>query len=249
MRRGEPDAYRPFAQIVVTTEGEAAALSELDPTPHLPPLAVIGNGVDSDYFRPDFDGAEVAPEPDTVIFSGKLSYIANANAAGYLLTEVLPLLRRLRPEARVILAGASPSASLRRLAARVGGVEVTGYVADLRPSLRRAAVAICPVRLGAGIQNKALEAMAMGRPVVLSPLAARPLAEAVDAGAAFVADSPSDYAARCAELLANSATDRQAGARGRRYVMENHRWEEIAADFAALYRDVIAKQKTDSTNG
>ena len=264
----EPDAYRPYQRIVVTTEAEAAALTELDPTPKLPLIEVIGNGVDTDYFRPDFDGANPSPEPNTIIFSGKMSYIANAEAVRYLLNEIFPLLRRNHRAARLIIAGAAPSAALYRLAAPTPlvmatqnedafygseapprprivllppshRIEVTGYVEDMRFPLRRAVAAVCPILIGGGIQNKALEAMAMARPVVLSPLAARPLSAAVTARAAFVAADPNEYADLLAELLTDSALARRTGEKAREYVLANHRWQDAAALFAELYQSVI----------
>src|SRR6476659_6091359 len=107
-----------------------------------------------------------------------MSHVANDDAARFLLRDILPRLRRLRPNTHLILAGSGPSAALREMARRAGNVSVTGFVDDIRPSLRRAAVAVCPIRIGVGIQNKVLEAMAMGKPVVASPLAARPFAAA-----------------------------------------------------------------------
>src|SRR4029453_10962363 len=96
--------------------------------------------------------------------------------------------------AHLILAGSGPSSALRTLAERAGGVTVTGFVEDLRPFLRRASVAVCPMRLGVGIQNKALEAMALERPTVASPLAARSLTGAERSGALRIAHTADEFA-------------------------------------------------------
>ena len=114
--------------------------------------------------------------PGNIVFSGKMSYAANRDAALYFCAEIFPIIRKEHPPATLTLAGSGPTADLRALAARPNsGIEVTGRVPDLRPFLARASVAVCPLRLGVGIQNKVLEAMAMGQALVATPLASRPL--------------------------------------------------------------------------
>ncbi len=237
LRSYEPRVYGVFPHITVTSAHDRAALMRL--ASGLPPITVISNGVDCDYFRPD---AAIPPQADTLVFSGKMSYEANDAAARYLLTRILPRLRELRPATRVVVAGSRPSESLRALAARVGGVTVTGFVEDLRPFLSQASVAVCPMQIGAGIQNKALEAMAMGRPVICSPVAARALSGAVRAGAGVrVAETAVDFACACAEqLAAPTAETLRAGAAARAYVEREHRWPDAARAFVALYEAVIA---------
>jgi polysaccharide biosynthesis protein PslH len=231
----EPKAYRAFRRIAVTSEHDASALISLDPM-RLPPVEVIPNGVDSEYFHPENSGQ---PDADCLVFSGKLSYIANEDAARFLLTEILPCLRQARPAAHLILAGSGPSAALKALAARTGGVTVTGFVEDLRPWIRRASVAVCPMRLGVGIQNKALEAMALGRPVVASPLAARSLSAAERTGAVRVARSAAEFAEICAEWLSRPEEARLAGLAARTYVEQHHRWDRAAGAFTSLYRAAV----------
>jgi glycosyltransferase involved in cell wall biosynthesis len=239
LRRYEPRAYARFDRIAVTTRHEAESLSGLAATAGvtLPPVTAIPNGVDLERFRPRPD---VAPEPDTLVFSGKLSYRANDDAARFLLTDILPRVREKRPGARLLLVGAAPSPSLRALAARVGGVEVTRYVDDLGRELARARVAVCPLRIGVGIQNKALEAMAAGVPVVCTPLAGRALAGAP----VTVAEDAATLADVTAALLALPEAEwRDASRRARGYVEANHRWEDIALRFEALYRDALAEPR------
>jgi glycosyltransferase involved in cell wall biosynthesis len=236
LRRYEPHAYRAFARVAVTSAFDAGALAALDPV--LTPARVIPNGVDLDYFRPDGD---IAPDPYRIVFSGKMSYQANDDAARFLLAEVLPRLRALRPGVKLTIAGSRPTAALQSLAARTEDVEVTGYVDDLRPYLTGAALALCPLRIGVGIQNKVLEAMAMGRPVVCTPLAARalsPEALAGEAPAVRVADNADGLARLCAELLARPQEARTAGDAALRYVKLHHSWENAADRFTALYTEV-----------
>ncbi|PWH19831.1 MAG: glycosyl transferase family 1, partial [Ardenticatenia bacterium] len=131
-------------------------------------IAVLANGVDLEHFRPA-DGPRV---PETLVLSGKMSYHANITAVFYLVEEIMPRVWARRPGVRVQVVGAWPPRSVRRLAERFPGrVEVTGWVPDLRPYLQRARLAVAPLRYGAGIQNKVLEALACGTPVVATPQA------------------------------------------------------------------------------
>ena len=249
LRRYEPRAYSRFDQVVVTSPHDAGELTQLvdaqdDP---LPPVHVIPNGVDLDYFSADASDEDDAAEPDTLVFSGKMSYHANDDAARFLLTEVMPRLRRLRPRARLTIVGSQPAPGLRTLVEQTNASEyttVTGYVDDLRPFLRRAQVAVCPMRIGVGIQNKALEAMAVSRPVVCSPLVQRGLcADGLD-GALRVAETADQFAQGIAGLLARPAEARAAGMAARRYVEAHHRWLRAAQALVNVYgaaRDLAAR--------
>ncbi|MBC8140670.1 MAG: glycosyltransferase, partial [Armatimonadetes bacterium] len=232
LRSYEPRAYRAFGQIAVTSTYDKSELLKLDAG--LPTITVIPNGVDAQYFCPD---ASIAPEPDNIVFSGKMSYGANDDAAWFLLDEILPALRKRRPGVKITIVGSKPTDALQAIAARTEGVEVTGYVDDIRPYLSRSTVAVCPMRIGVGIQNKALEAMAMGRAVVCSPIAARALGE--NAGVR-VAESAADFAAVCAELLAAPKVQTAVmGQAARAYVEKKHIWRGAAEAFVDLYEKVI----------
>ena len=229
LRRYEPRAYRRFPQIVVTSEHDAGELAKLDRA--MEGIRVIPNGVDLDYFRP----RAAEPKPWSLVFTGKMSYAANDDAARFLAGEVLPRLRRRIPQATLTIAGSGPGPALRALAERDPGIEVTGYVDDLRPYLSAAAVSVSPIRIGVGIQNKVLEAMAMGRPVICSPLASRALVGAGRVGAVRVAGDADEFADACAHLLQHAEEAAVMGAAARRYVEEHHRWECAAEDLVSLY--------------
>lgn len=239
LRHYEPRAYGHFAQIVVTSPHDKGELKQLV-NGHgdlLPPVHVIPNGVDLDYFSAA--QSDDAAEPDTLVFSGKMSYHANDDAARFLLTEVMPRLRRLRPRARLTIVGSQPAPGLRALVEQTDAREyttVTGYVDDLRPFLRRAQVAVCPMRIGVGIQNKALEAMAISRPVVCSPLVQRGLCCAAGLnGALRVAETADQFAQSIAGLLARPNEARAAGVAARRYVEAHHRWVHAAESLVRVY--------------
>lgn len=232
----EPRIYRGFARIAVASAHDAATLASLDPL-HLPPIEVVPNGVDAAYFSPP----STPPEPQTLLFSGKMSYAANDDAARYLLSSILPRIRAQVPEAHLLLAGSGPTRELRRMASRIPNVTVTGYVDDLRPFFARAAVAVCPLRIGVGIQNKALEAMAMARPVVGTPLVARALKDAEQGGGLRVSSEPEGLADAVSNFLLRPLAAHQAGKAARAYVVAHHDWKKTAESFAQLYAAVLAQ--------
>jgi len=238
LKKYEPRAYRAFDEIAVTSRHDGDALHALGGG-NLPPLSVIPNGADLDYFAAaPWDDAE----PGRIVFSGKMSYGANENAALFLGREIFPLVQKAHPDARLTIAGSSPGPSVLRLAETNPAITVTGYVDDLRPHLGAARVAVCPMRIGVGIQNKALEAMAVARPVVCSPLAARPLSGA--AGGLRVATTADDFAREIGEWLQKPHAAKMAGLAARTYVEENHRWERTAEAFTGLYRRAMAKRSS-----
>ena len=231
LRRYEPAICRRFPQIAVTSRYDADALIALGVRV---PIQVIPNGVDVPLLStPD------APRRFDLIFSGKMSYRANENASLFLLNEILPRIDSLRPNApptTVCVVGSGPSRRLRNAAARwEGRVTITGYVDDLHPYLADARVAVCPMRIGVGIQNKALEAMAAGLPVVATPLVSRALNSAVLAEALRVAADAETFAHHCIDLLDDSDTAQRAGQAGREFVLSQYRWEDAAVAFGELY--------------
>jgi glycosyltransferase involved in cell wall biosynthesis len=199
-------------------------------------ITVLPNGVDLDYFRP----AETPRAPETLVISGKMSYHANITAVLYLVEEIMPRVWAQRPEVRVQVVGAWPPRSVRRLAERFPGrVEVTGLVPDLRPYLQRARLAVAPLRYGAGIQNKVLEALACATPVVATPQACSALQVQAERDL-LMAASAEEFAHQVLRLLNDDALAAQLGAAGRRYVEQHHDWNVIAARLEAIYAACVA---------
>lgn len=182
---------------------------------------VVPNGVDTDHWRRAGDRLG----RDTIAFTGAMDYGPNADAARFLVDAVLPLVRRDVPGAELLLVGRDPGPGLRAAAASSPGVTLTGTVDDVRPHLERASVFAAPLRVGAGIQNKVLEALAMEVPVVASPLAAGGLY--TDDGAApplVEADGPEATAAALVDALRRAEVDLTPAAEGRRFVAEHFSW-------------------------
>ncbi len=225
-----------FDASIFISEAEAQIVQQHAPGRE---FTIIRNGVDLDAFRPDPDGAK-AREP-VVVFTGVMGYFPNVDAVTHFAQDILPLVRAQIPEARFEIVGREPSVAVRRLA-RLPGVTVTGAVPDVRPYLSRAAVSVAPFRIARGVQNKVLEAMSSGLPVVGTSLAFQGITANAEDGVR-VADSGKAFADEVVTLLGDPALRRDLGQRARKYVEQHHRWEEVGALLEAkLLRLVEARR-------
>lgn len=230
-RRFEARLLRRFEATVVTSEADRAALLELAGCGEAVDVRVVANGVDLDYFTP----ADTRRDGEELVFVGRMGYHANVAAAVHLVEEVMPLVWRERPSVRVTIVGAGPGRRVRRLAARDRRVAVTGSVGDVRPYLARATAAACPLVYAAGIQNKLLEAMASGTPVVASSAACDALATRPEVHL-LQADGAAAFARAILRLLADPGLRQRLAAAARDYVEAHHRWPGAAAQLENLYR-------------
>jgi len=245
-RRYEGHLVRQFDQVLVTSPTDRTALLHLasveddrdDIGRH---VHVLPNGVDLAYFSPN--GA--AREPATIVFSGKMSYHANITAALHLVNDIMPRVWRHRPQTKVWIVGKDPSSAVQALAATAGkNVVVTGTVADLRPYLQAATVAVAPIPYGAGIQNKVLEAMACAAPVVASPQASSAL-QARNEHDLLITAYPEQFAAHILHLLDNPGQCNDLGRAGRAYVERCHSWQTVAAQLENIYAAAVAEKRRD----
>ncbi|MEA3038514.1 MAG: hypothetical protein QOE79_1027 [Sphingomonadales bacterium] len=188
-------------------------------------IRALTNGVDLDFYRPGAVPAE-APRP-LIVFAGQMDYAPNVDAASWFARDVLPWV----PGATFAIVGRNPTASLKALAS--DRVIVTGEVADVRPWLAAADVVTAPLRVARGIQNKVLEAMAAGRPVVASPAAVEGI-EAERGRDLVVADGAEAQAQAVRDLLADPARAAAIGASARRRMEEAYRWDARLAPLALL---------------
>jgi glycosyltransferase involved in cell wall biosynthesis len=235
-RRFESTMPFRFERVVVTTAPEAEAFVQLAGPAIRSRMAVISNGVDGDEFRP-----VDRPADATVLFSGKLSYHANIAAALRLVTRIMPIVWMRRPDARVILAGKDPAPSLLRLAGDPR-VSVRGFVEDMRTVFAAASVSVCPLVYGAGIQNKVLEAMACGLPVVASRELASSIG-AVEDEEWLLGDTDADLAAHILDVVDDPRRSARVGRAARQFVLCHHRWDVLAGRLAGVYADVAARRR------
>jgi len=179
---------------------------------------VASNGVDLDYFRP----TAAATEP-ACAFTGAMDYLPNVDGAVWFAREVWPAVREKFPTAEFRIVGRKPAPAVQALA-KLPGVMVTGAVPDVRPFVATAAVVVVPLRLARGVQNKVLEALAMGKPVVATPAVLAPLGT-VPGTDVLCAATASEFVRKISSLFASPSRCRALGEAGRRYVEKHHHWE------------------------
>jgi polysaccharide biosynthesis protein PslH len=201
--------------VLVTTEREAQLTREIC---GLANVHVVSIGVDTEYFKP----AQPPPPPPTVVFTGDMGYFPNAEAVRYFAVEVLPLVRKSLVNVRFLIVGRNPGRNVRKLQ-NLQGVEVTGFVPDVRPYLAQAHVAVAPFTIAAGIQNKVIEALAYGLPVVATTRAAQGLVPEV-ASTVAMGGNKEELADHVLRLLRDPDIARRTGAEGRRQVSEHYSW-------------------------
>lgn len=223
-----------FQRLLVTSPVDRAAFVKLAGPASGSRIEVLPNGVDWRYFSP----GSAAREPATVLFTGKMSYHANEAAALHLARCVMPAVWARKPETKLVIAGKDPSAVVRTLAADPR-IEVTGYVDDLRPVFSRATVAVSPMPYGAGIQNKVLEALASGVPVVTSPAACASLLTRPGADL-LVGDSPEETATQVLRVLEDASLAARLRECGLAYVQREHDWTAAGRRLERVYAEVRA---------
>jgi sugar transferase (PEP-CTERM/EpsH1 system associated) len=235
-----------FDRVLVTSQVDRQALLSLARSDGPPPsISVLPNGVDLAYFAPD---SGVSREDATLVVSGKMSYHANVTMVFALVNQILPLVWERRPDVKLWIVGRDPSNQIKNLA-QDPAITVTGTVNDIRPYLRAATIAVAPIQYGAGIQNKVLEAMACGAPVIATPQAISAL-EAQPGQDLLVADQPDEFAESILALLHDRQQQRKLSAAGRRYVEQHHNWDHIAAQLEEIYLSAIdEKQNTKTFEG
>jgi glycosyltransferase involved in cell wall biosynthesis len=201
---------------------------------------VLPNGIDCRYWRRSSDRLGT----NTLVFTGAMNYGPNADAAVYLARDILPRVREASPGASLLIVGHSPTAAVRELSAHPG-VVVTGFVEDVRPFLERAALFVAPLRFGAGIQNKLLEALSMAVPAIASPLAADGLrTEAGDAPPVLLAETTEQYTQTIVEQLQRRRRDPTPAWEGRHYVERHFNWERAGEQLTALIERAVHARRT-----
>ncbi len=221
---------------LLITEAEAALYRSNLKQPELVNVQVIGNGIDADFFDP----AKSAPHPDFAsragphfTFTGQMDYRPNEQAAIWAIQNLLPALQSHWPSAEMHIVGRNPTRAVMAQESRFG-VKIWGEVPDVRPFIGGADCVLAPLMIARGVQNKVLEAMALARPVLLTPDAATGIAAQDGVEWLIEPADPAAMAARAAHLLADRAQAQAIGAAARRFVVSHHAWPAMLAPLADL---------------
>ena len=201
------------------------------------------NGVDSEYFAP----SDEPYESDLLTFVGRMDYYPNQECMFDFCSNVLPKLQARRPSLQLAIVGADPTPAVRRLA-ELPGVVVTGSVPDVRPYLRRSALMVAPLNIARGTQNKILEAMAMGVPVVTSRIAAG----GVDASSPehlLATATVQETTEAVLRIIENPAERQRLAAAGRARILSHHAWDKSMQRLDAIIDRCLATYSPLHQNG
>jgi glycosyltransferase involved in cell wall biosynthesis len=255
----ERGVAKSFGHSIFVTKAEEKMFK--DKNPHIQNISVISNGVDLDYFSPHFPQRQVScvlrpassnqqqaasdqnpatsnqqqatrNEHPVLVFTGAMDYFANVDGVVWFTKEVLPLIKRELAATRFYIVGSNPTKEVLSLWSN-DGVIVTGYVPDTREYLGRASVVVVPLRIAQGIQNKILEAMAMGIPVVATPQAFEGI-EAEPGVDLILGESPEKFAMAVIKLVKEVSLRKSLGENARKVIEKNYCWSKNLSKLDAL---------------
>jgi len=230
LRSTEYNAFKIFDALTIISQPDSEAI----PRKLGSDIAIIPNGVDFDFFAP-----LRREKTHDIVFCGNMAYNPNVRTATFLARMVMPIVWETHPEARLLLAGATPKAEVRCLAS--DRVTVRGNVDDIRECYASAQIFAAPMQTGSGLQNKLLEAMAMGLPCVTTSMANASLA-AEPGSEVLVSDDAEGCAAHICRLLDDDGFRSQLAAAGNAFVHSRYGWEEPCRRLEAVLQSVCGKE-------
>jgi sugar transferase (PEP-CTERM/EpsH1 system associated) len=199
-------------------------------------ITPISNGVDTDMFQPSRE----LYNPNSLVFTGAMDYFANVEAMLYFSREILPLIQKAIPDVKLYIVGSNPSTEIRRLGENHQNIFVTGYVDQVQPYVQKSAVFVAPMRIARGLQNKILEAMAMGVPVVTTSLGFEGIT-AVPGKDIFVEDQPDHFAKQVIRLMTDPELRKTVSSNARRVIEENYNWEKNLEKLENILLEIVKK--------
>jgi glycosyltransferase involved in cell wall biosynthesis len=252
-----------FDHSIFVTHGEEKIFKTKNP--HIKNITVITNGVDLGYFSPRLprgtdvstrhsalntqnlalgsqpQSSDLQPSSPIIVFTGAMDYYANIDGVIWFSKEIFPLIKRKIPEVQFYIVGSKPAKEILSLS-KNNGIRVTGYVPDTREYFRKATLAVVPLRIAQGIQNKILEPMAMGIPVVGTSSAVKGT-QATASDGIRVADNPEDFAQEVFCLIRDPQLRRECSVHARRYVENHHRWENHGFRLESLLQESTSRSE------
>lgn len=223
-----------FDQAIAISENEKKLFSSYIPNKE---FNVVSNGVDLEYFSPNGENYD----SNKLVFVGVIDYYANVDCVTYFVKEILPLIKKKIPKVKFYIVGSNPTKKVKRLA-KDKNIIVTGRVSDVRPYINQAGVSVVPLRIGQGVQNKILEAMASAVPVVTTTRGNQGI-RALSGENIFVEDSPHKFAERVIELISNRQLRKKIGLEARKFVENNFKWQKNLEIFEDVLKNAYAKNQ------
>ena len=198
-------------------------------------ISAIPNGVDLSYFHPVNIEKE---EKASIIFWGNMDFPPNFDAVLYFANSILPLVKNDIPDILFYVVGGSPTKEIKALSSSPN-IIITGYVEDIRTWVAKSTISICPMRIGAGIKNKVLEAMAMQKAVVSTSIGAGGI-HVSSGDNIIIADTPKEFADSVICLIRNKNTKTKIARAGRKLVENKHNWNTVSDSYELLYNRLNA---------
>jgi polysaccharide biosynthesis protein PslH len=234
-RRIEAEVCRSFDHVITVSEDDRQTLeTEFGITQS----STIPTGVNTDFFSPSTQ----RPQRGRLVFVGSMDWDPNEDGAAWFLRDIYPRVRKAVPEASFAIVGRAPSPRLRAIAEKEPGVEITGWVPDVRPHLANAEVVVVPLRVGGGTRIKIPEAMAMAKAVVATPIGAEGL-PFHDGRQIRIAERPEQFARAVVELVNNASLRNSIAQAARDEVVNHHGWEPVVARVEHILEHVMRQSK------
>jgi len=233
MQNFEQRVLARYHTVIAVSSRDRQALAERY---RLTAVQAIDTGVDLDYFAatPGETAGDPGPDGGTLVFTATMNWPANVEGIHFLLDAIFPILRRARPRIRAVIIGRDPPRALSdKIRQRGLDVTLTGFVDDIRPHVARAHVYVIPLFVGSGTRIKAFEAMAMGRPVVSTPLGVEGL-DVTDGEHVLRAEDAEAFARCVLALLDDAALRTRLAGAARRLVEERFSWSRVARQFETI---------------
>ena len=228
--RYENSLFNIFDNKVIISEPDR----DLIPHPEKEKIHIIPNGVDHDFFKP-----KALEKKYEIVFIGNMSYPPNVDAAEYLAKKVLPLVHLQKPNAKLLLAGATPAKRVQDQESE--HVHISGWVDDIRDCYAQGKIFIAPMQIGTGLQNKLLEAMAMKIPSITSSLANSALC-AKHGQEILIGETPEDYANHIISLLDDQEFADKIAEAGYNFVHQKFDWEKATDKLSAIMESGLNEQ-------
>lgn len=225
LRSSEYNSFKIFNDLTIISEPDSEAI----PHQKNEEIHIIPNGVDFDCFK-----CRECDKRYDIVFCGNMQYEPNINASTFLVNEIMPLVWKEIPDAKVLIAGANPKQAVKKLSSK--NVTVSGWVDDISECYAQSHIFVAPMQIGSGLQNKLLEAMAMNIPCITTPLANSAL-KATENKEILIGEAAADFANHIVALLRSEEKRKVLSEQAFTFVKEHYSWEKFGDQLEAILQN------------
>ncbi|MEX2115990.1 MAG: glycosyltransferase [Bacteroidota bacterium] len=226
-----------FDRVLVCSKVDQKVLQKNAPAAS---IDLLWNGIDTDAFR---ENGSIQRDPKRIILTGNMSYFPNVDGVKFFVRSVFPLIKAQVPDATLFVVGQNPPRSVRSLARH--DIVVTGFVNDLASEYLKSAVAVSPVRFGAGTLNKVLEPMALGIPVVATPISVEGL-DSKEGEGYVIAETPDEFAIAVVRVISDLAFRKSLLNGVSHRIRSLYSWDVIGKLLQEVYGSTVTERKSSA---